>query len=237
MRLPFRYVRDQMGKTKKSLSTRGGGEEAPRKTAHLTLYCAFQVVLPCHFVLCILFIQKLRGKDSSWFFPLSQLFYQLSTPQNKFLLNLTLQGGLLSRQFRVEYWKRGRLAWSRPYSSHCQYVGHLQDQPHSSKVALSNCNGLVRSRRLVSFTSDAPTVFLAINTTVMPNFSPQRHKWSHIRHIFSPSASRLRSSGATVPCREIQTIYLARCLQPPTKLISCAKQMLCWIFRLFGKIH
>ncbi|KAL6108220.1 adamts6 [Pungitius sinensis] len=72
------------------------------------------------------------------------LFYQLSTSRNNFLLNLTLQGGLLSRQFRVEYWKKGRLAWSHPYSPHCHYVGHLQDQPHSSKVALSNCNGLVR---------------------------------------------------------------------------------------------
>ncbi|KAM9761762.1 A disintegrin and metalloproteinase with thrombospondin motifs 10 isoform 1-T1 [Menidia menidia] len=70
------------------------------------------------------------------------LFYQLSTSQNNFLLNLTLQGGLLSRQFRVEFWKRGRLAWSHPYSPHCHYTGHLQDQPHSSKVALSNCNGL-----------------------------------------------------------------------------------------------
>lgn len=70
------------------------------------------------------------------------LFYQLSTSQNHFLLNLTLQGGLLSRQFRVEYWKRGRLAWSRPYAPHCHYVGHLQDLPTSSKVALSNCNGL-----------------------------------------------------------------------------------------------
>ncbi|XP_027884392.1 A disintegrin and metalloproteinase with thrombospondin motifs 10 isoform X2 [Xiphophorus couchianus] len=70
------------------------------------------------------------------------LFYQLSTSQNNFLLNLTLQGGLLSRQFRVEYWKRGQVAWSHPYSPHCHYTGHLQDQPHSSKVALSNCNGL-----------------------------------------------------------------------------------------------
>uniref|UniRef100_A0A3Q3LCA0 ADAM metallopeptidase with thrombospondin type 1 motif, 10 n=1 Tax=Mastacembelus armatus TaxID=205130 RepID=A0A3Q3LCA0_9TELE len=73
---------------------------------------------------------------------LSKLFYQLSTPRNNFLLNLTLQEGLLSRQFRVEYWKRGRLAWSHPYSPHCHYIGHLQDQPYSSKVALSNCNGL-----------------------------------------------------------------------------------------------
>uniref|UniRef100_A0A8C6MJH1 ADAM metallopeptidase with thrombospondin type 1 motif, 10 n=1 Tax=Nothobranchius furzeri TaxID=105023 RepID=A0A8C6MJH1_NOTFU len=66
----------------------------------------------------------------------------LSTSQNNFLLNLTLQGGLLSHQFRVEYWKKGRLAWSHPYSPHCHYTGHLQDQPQSSKVALSNCNGL-----------------------------------------------------------------------------------------------
>uniref|UniRef100_H3CXS6 ADAM metallopeptidase with thrombospondin type 1 motif, 10 n=1 Tax=Tetraodon nigroviridis TaxID=99883 RepID=H3CXS6_TETNG len=72
----------------------------------------------------------------------TSLFYQLSTSRNNFLLNLTLQGGLLSRQFRVEYWKRGRLAWTHPYSPHCHYVGHLNDQPHSSKVALSNCNGL-----------------------------------------------------------------------------------------------
>ncbi|KAG7279409.1 hypothetical protein CRUP_024228 [Coryphaenoides rupestris] len=70
------------------------------------------------------------------------LFYQLSTPRAHLLLNLTLQGGLLSRQFRVEYWRRGRLAWSHPYSPQCHYVGHLQDRPHSSQVALSNCNGL-----------------------------------------------------------------------------------------------
>lgn len=80
------------------------------------------------------------------FFFSFKLFYQLSTPRNNFLLNLTLQGGLLSRQFRVEYWKKGRLAWSHPYSPHCHYTGHLLDQPQSSKVALSNCNGLVRTQ-------------------------------------------------------------------------------------------
>lgn len=83
-----------------------------------------------------------RRRRSSEEKPPDALFYQLSTSRNNFLLNLTLQGGLLSRQFRVEYWKRGRLAWSHPYSPHCHYAGHLQDQPHSSKVALSNCNGL-----------------------------------------------------------------------------------------------
>lgn len=144
MRSLFRYVQDRMGKTKKIHSTRGGGGEAPWRTTRLTLYCALQLVLLHHFLLCIPSIQQLTGKIPSLFSNSQpQLFYQLSTPQNKFLLNLTLQGGLLSRQFRVEYWKRGRLAWSRPYSSRCQYVGHLQDQPHSSKVALSNCNGLV----------------------------------------------------------------------------------------------
>ncbi|TNN56682.1 A disintegrin and metalloproteinase with thrombospondin motifs 10 [Liparis tanakae] len=74
--------------------------------------------------------------------PPDSLFYQLSTPHNDFLLNLTLQGGLLSPQLRVEYWKKGRLAWSRPYSPRCHYAGHLQDRPHASNVALSNCNGL-----------------------------------------------------------------------------------------------
>uniref|UniRef100_A0A8B9JFN7 ADAM metallopeptidase with thrombospondin type 1 motif, 10 n=1 Tax=Astyanax mexicanus TaxID=7994 RepID=A0A8B9JFN7_ASTMX len=74
--------------------------------------------------------------------PDPQVFYQLSTPSSNLFLNLTLQSGLLSRQFRVEYWRRGRLAWSHPYSPGCHYVGHLQHQPQASTVALSNCNGL-----------------------------------------------------------------------------------------------
>lgn len=75
----------------------------------------------------------------------TQLYYQLSTSRANFLLNLTLHRGLLSERFRVEYWRRGRLAWSHPYSPHCHYVGHLQHLAQSSHVALSNCNGLVRS--------------------------------------------------------------------------------------------
>ncbi|KAG5851460.1 hypothetical protein ANANG_G00093680 [Anguilla anguilla] len=73
----------------------------------------------------------------------TQLYYQLSTSRANFLLNLTLHQGLLSERFRVEYWRRGRLAWSHPYSGpHCHYVGHLQHLAQSSHVALSNCNGL-----------------------------------------------------------------------------------------------
>lgn len=112
-------------------------EDAAQKTDCLTLYRVLFLPFPR------LSVHLLAVTRPALLFLSSQLFYQLSTSRNNFLLNLTLQGGLLSRQFRVEYWKRGRLAWSRPYSPHCHYAGHLQDQPHSSKVALSNCNGLV----------------------------------------------------------------------------------------------
>ncbi|XP_035378070.1 A disintegrin and metalloproteinase with thrombospondin motifs 10 isoform X1 [Electrophorus electricus] len=74
--------------------------------------------------------------------PDPQRFYQLSTARTSLLLNLTLQSGLLSRHFRVEYWRRGQLAWSHPYSPGCHYVGHLQHLYQSSAVALSTCNGL-----------------------------------------------------------------------------------------------
>lgn len=89
-----------------------------------------------------------RSTETKQEVPEPQLYYQLSTPSTSLFLNLTLQSGLLSRKFRVEYWRKGRLAWSHPYSSSCQYVGHLQHQPQSSTVALSNCNGLVRSSNL-----------------------------------------------------------------------------------------
>lgn len=155
MRLPSQYVWDLMARhwMQKHLNTIE--EDAALKTSRQTLYYASLSV-------CLTFIPNFEllfkipnilNKEHSWmefssfFFFASKLFYQLSTSRNNFVLNLTLQGGLLSQQFRVEYWKRGRLAWSHPYSPHCHYVGHLQDQPHSSKVALSNCNGLVRLKR------------------------------------------------------------------------------------------
>ncbi len=106
--------------------------------------------------------------------PEPQLYYQLSTSSTDLLLNLTLQGGLLSRQFRVEYWKRGRLAWSHPYLPNCHYMGHLQHQPHSSSVALSNCNGLVSSitifkQTVLCLTAQLCTNYCATNLRLLSN--------------------------------------------------------------------
>ncbi|XP_069042089.1 A disintegrin and metalloproteinase with thrombospondin motifs 10 isoform X1 [Lepisosteus oculatus] len=70
------------------------------------------------------------------------LFYRLSAGRTSLLLNLTLHSSLLSERFSVEYWRRGRLAWSQAFSPNCHYIGHLQHQQDSSAVALSNCNGL-----------------------------------------------------------------------------------------------
>lgn len=118
------------------------GDDAALKTSRQTLYNAFLIPVFNHY------FYHYKATSNYKHISVHQLFYQLSTSNDNFLLNLTLQGGLLSRQFRVEYWKRGHLAWSHPYSPHCHYVGHLQDQPHSTKVALSNCNGLVSPRPL-----------------------------------------------------------------------------------------
>lgn len=74
-----------------------------------------------------------------------QVFYWLQAQSSNFLLNLTLQTDLLGQHFTVEYWKRGGLDWKHELYEDCHYVGHIQDQQLSSKVAISNCNGLVRT--------------------------------------------------------------------------------------------
>ncbi|XP_072261258.1 A disintegrin and metalloproteinase with thrombospondin motifs 10 isoform X1 [Pyxicephalus adspersus] len=71
-----------------------------------------------------------------------QVFYWLQAQSSNFLLNLTLQTDLLGQHFTVEYWKRGGLDWKHELYEDCHYVGHIQDQL-SSKVAISNCNGLL----------------------------------------------------------------------------------------------
>lgn len=87
--------------------------------------------------------RRRRDLGSRW--EESQLYYRVSTSGVSLLLNLTLQGHLLSRRFRVEFWRKGGVAWTRPFSPSCQYTGHVMHQDHSSAVALSVCNGLVSS--------------------------------------------------------------------------------------------
>uniref|UniRef100_A0A5F8GDU3 Peptidase M12B domain-containing protein n=1 Tax=Monodelphis domestica TaxID=13616 RepID=A0A5F8GDU3_MONDO len=74
--------------------------------------------------------------------PEPRLFYKVAAPSTHFLLNLTRTRRLLAEHFSVEYWTRDGPTWKRPARPNCLYAGHLQGQPLSSRVAISNCNGL-----------------------------------------------------------------------------------------------
>ncbi|XP_059895068.1 A disintegrin and metalloproteinase with thrombospondin motifs 6 [Gadus macrocephalus] len=74
--------------------------------------------------------------------PETQLFYRLSAYGKHFHLNLTLSPHLVSKHFTVEYWGRGGLEWRHDLVDSCHYVGFLQNQNATTRVALSNCNGL-----------------------------------------------------------------------------------------------
>jgi len=78
-----------------------------------------------------------------------QVFYKVSAHRTQFLLNLTLHSNLLAEHFTVEYWKRDGVDWQHDFHEDCHYAGHLQDQYLNSKVAISNCNGLVSPRILL----------------------------------------------------------------------------------------
>uniref|UniRef100_A0A8C3KKV8 Peptidase M12B propeptide domain-containing protein n=1 Tax=Calidris pygmaea TaxID=425635 RepID=A0A8C3KKV8_9CHAR len=73
----------------------------------------------------------------------SKLFFKLSAYGKHFHLNLTLNTDLVSRHFTVEYWGKDGPQWKHNFLDHCHYTGYLQDQHSTTKVALSNCNGLV----------------------------------------------------------------------------------------------
>lgn len=75
--------------------------------------------------------------------PEPRLFYRLSAYGKHFHLNLTLNPQLLSRHFTVEYWGKDGLEWRHNTVDHCHYVGFLQNQHGTTRVALSNCKGLV----------------------------------------------------------------------------------------------
>ncbi|XP_030197887.1 A disintegrin and metalloproteinase with thrombospondin motifs 6 isoform X2 [Gadus morhua] len=74
--------------------------------------------------------------------PETRLFYRLSAYGKHFYLNLTLNPHLVSKHFTVEYWGRGGLEWRHDLMDSCHYVGFLQNQNGTTRVALSNCKGL-----------------------------------------------------------------------------------------------
>lgn len=71
-----------------------------------------------------------------------QLFYRLTAYGKHFHLNLTLNPHLVSKHFTVEYWDKDGLEWRHNTVDNCHYVGFLQNQYSTSRVALSNCKGL-----------------------------------------------------------------------------------------------
>lgn len=75
--------------------------------------------------------------------PEPRLFYSLSAYGKHFHLNLTLNPQLVSRHFTVEYWGKDGLEWRHNTVDNCHYVGFLQNQHGTTRVALSNCKGLV----------------------------------------------------------------------------------------------
>lgn len=75
--------------------------------------------------------------------PESRLFYRLSAYGKHFHLNLTLNPHLVSKHFSVEYWGREGLEWRHNMVDNCHYVGFLHNQHSTTRVALSNCKGLV----------------------------------------------------------------------------------------------
>jgi thrombospondin motif-containing protein 6 len=81
----------------------------------------------------------------------SRLFYRLSAYGKHFHLNLTINPHLVSKHFTVEYWGREGLEWRHDMVENCHYVGYLQDQYSSTRVALSNCKGLVSTMGCVWF--------------------------------------------------------------------------------------
>lgn len=78
----------------------------------------------------------------------SRIFYRLSAYGKHFHLNLTLNPNLVSKHFTVEYWGKEGPEWRHNMVDNCHYVGFLQNQHSTTRVALSNCKGLVSRTHL-----------------------------------------------------------------------------------------
>jgi a disintegrin and metalloproteinase with thrombospondin motifs 6 len=76
------------------------------------------------------------------------IYYRLSAFGRTFHFNVTLNRWLVAPSFRVEYWNAdGPSQFSAADEQHamdCYYVGYLAKQEVTSRVAISNCHGLVR---------------------------------------------------------------------------------------------
>ncbi|XP_025019092.1 A disintegrin and metalloproteinase with thrombospondin motifs 6 [Python bivittatus] len=87
-----------------------------------------------------------RKKRSTEFYDqelaVSKLFFKLSAYGKHFHLNLTLNTDLVSKHFTVEYWGKDGPQWKHDFLDNCHYTGYLHGQHGTSKVAISNCNGL-----------------------------------------------------------------------------------------------
>ena len=73
------------------------------------------------------------------------LFFKFSAFGRDYHLNVTLNDKLLSPNFVVEVRGNGTSRFQYDIE-HCHYIGQLVSvKGHASKVAISNCDGLVRS--------------------------------------------------------------------------------------------
>ena len=82
---------------------------------------------------------KLGGSQQ----PEQSVYYSLSAYGMDFHFNLTLNTALLSPRYVLEYWSGSGNVWRRKGAARpCHYVGHLSSS-RESRVALSNCFGLV----------------------------------------------------------------------------------------------
>lgn len=86
------------------------------------------------------------GDDSEW------IFYRLTAFGRTFHFNVTLNRWLVSPSFRVEQWNRLGFvdqaatdlpAADKEHPVDCYYVGYVAKQEVTSRVAISNCRGLV----------------------------------------------------------------------------------------------
>jgi len=74
------------------------------------------------------------------------LFYRVSAFGREFRLNVSRNRALLAPSFVVEVWnEKGEVEERRRggLRTDCLYTGHIVDEEATSRVALSNCDGLV----------------------------------------------------------------------------------------------